>query len=503
MALNIADVPQWLINKLGPSEKTWVDGSIAPFLTKDFLKEVHDCFPDLPAAVKIKLLLSFLHIVRRNLDTLRPELESIIEMAINDEQDQWVSLTAEFLKTFPAKGEFNLNVLENSAVFNEMRNDIKKHLKKLADKNSELHFVPYEAELMNRKAFVATFGNIAPPQKHFTLKQKPKSATLRAEALAKASDPSKPRLQPGSLAPTRLKDASRAVDNSFQITPAAKRALAAGAMSRVQAAKVQALAVKSRSGVKLLDITEQPLGQEVGSKRRRKLVGVPVNAPGESSRDDDNAEIPGQLERPDSPDLGEQEKNTETAPSGSQDSATPLPHSPEMPPPLQPYQSVLAPGEPSSSSIPFASTSTGNVSPDRPPQQTAPHSAPGGTTQIVQATAVPLADLKNMKLSKEIQTAIAETFANANRVTRPEKILIINFIAGVRENPCPHLGPILTIRLSEHPTQTTLPDGREVDTLVEEYFHMNFATGEWKRLRKHKPLVKDPVVTPAQQPKTL
>ena len=33
---------------------------------------------------------------------------------------------------------------------------------------------------------------------------------------------------------------------------------------------------------------------------------------------------------------------------------------------------------------------------------------------------------------KEIQAAITETFANANRVTRPEKILIINFIAGVR-----------------------------------------------------------------------
>ena len=70
MALHIADVPQWLNNRLGSSEKTWVDGSIAPHLTRDLLKEIRGCFLDLPSSVKIKLLLSFLHIVRRNLETV-------------------------------------------------------------------------------------------------------------------------------------------------------------------------------------------------------------------------------------------------------------------------------------------------------------------------------------------------------------------------------------------------------------------------------------------------
>lgn len=119
---------------------------------------------------------------------MRPELESIIELAIKD-PDQWVSLTAEFLKYFPSKGEFNLNIIENSGMFHGMRNDIKKHLKRLADRSSDLQFVPYEAEFMNKKAFTATFGNVPPPVKHFTLKQKPKSATLRADALAKGMTP--------------------------------------------------------------------------------------------------------------------------------------------------------------------------------------------------------------------------------------------------------------------------------------------------------------------------
>ena len=33
-----------------------------------------------------------------------------------------------------------------------------------------------------------------------------------------------------------------------------------------------------------------------------------------------------------------------------------------------------------------------------------------------------------------------EMFRTANRVTRPEKALILGFMAGSRDNPCPHLG---------------------------------------------------------------
>ena len=33
-----------------------------------------------------------------------------------------------------------------------------------------------------------------------------------------------------------------------------------------------------------------------------------------------------------------------------------------------------------------------------------------------------------------------EMFRTANKVTRPEKALILGFMAGSRDNPCPHLG---------------------------------------------------------------
>ena len=36
-----------------------------------------------------------------------------------------------------------------------------------------------------------------------------------------------------------------------------------------------------------------------------------------------------------------------------------------------------------------------------------------------------------------------EMFRTANKVTRPEKALILGFMAGSRDNPCPHLGTSL------------------------------------------------------------
>lgn len=70
MSATIPDIPQWLLNKLGSSERTWVDGNIAPHLNKDVLKGIYDCFLELQPSLKIKLLLSILHIVRRNLETV-------------------------------------------------------------------------------------------------------------------------------------------------------------------------------------------------------------------------------------------------------------------------------------------------------------------------------------------------------------------------------------------------------------------------------------------------
>ena len=45
-----------------------------------------------------------------------------------------------------------------------------------------------------------------------------------------------------------------------------------------------------------------------------------------------------------------------------------------------------------------------------------------------------------MTLTKEQMLEAQEMFKTANKVTRPEKALILGFMAGSRDNPCPHLG---------------------------------------------------------------
>jgi negative elongation factor A len=72
----------------------------------------------------------------------------------------------------------------------------------------------------------------------------------------------------------------------------------------------------------------------------------------------------------------------------------------------------------------------------------APPPAPTASSQPVQAVAPPAAARRSLTLTKEQMMEAQEMFRTANRVTRPEKALILGFMAGSRDNPCPHLGQL-------------------------------------------------------------
>uniref|UniRef100_A0A8B9MHG8 Negative elongation factor A n=1 Tax=Accipiter nisus TaxID=211598 RepID=A0A8B9MHG8_9AVES len=90
---------------------------------------------------------------------------------------------------------------------------------------------------------------------------------------------------------------------------------------------------------------------------------------------------------------------------------------------------------------------------------------------------------------REQMYAAQEMFKTANKVTRPEKALILGFMAGSRENPCQEQGDIIQIKLSEHTEDLPKADGTGSTTmLVDTVFEMNYATGEWTRFKKYKPI---------------
>lgn len=49
--------------------------------------------------------------------------------------------------------------------------------------------LPLECQYLNKNALTTLAGPLTPPVKHFQLKRKPKSATLRAELLQKCECP--------------------------------------------------------------------------------------------------------------------------------------------------------------------------------------------------------------------------------------------------------------------------------------------------------------------------
>lgn len=87
--------------------------------------------------------------------------------------------------------------------------------------------------------------------------------------------------------------------------------------------------------------------------------------------------------------------------------------------------------------------------------------------------------------------AAQEMFRQSNKVTRPEKALILGFMAGARDNPCPQQGDIVTIRLSENTEMVAKEDGPGIQQpmMVDTFFEMNYATGEWRRYKKYKPIL--------------
>lgn len=119
------------------------------------------------------------------------------------------------------------------------------------------------------------------------------------------------------------------------------------------------------------------------------------------------------------------------------------------------------------------------------------------------------------ELQREQMLEAQEMFRTANKVTRPEKALILGFMAGSRgmsiflcidslylffiiliillilfvDNPCPKLGNIVTVMLSENIEEVTQSDGTTVPMLVETHFQMNYTNGEWKRIKKNRRIV--------------
>uniref|UniRef100_A0A1A9WY24 HDAg domain-containing protein n=1 Tax=Glossina brevipalpis TaxID=37001 RepID=A0A1A9WY24_9MUSC len=271
-----SDTSLWLHNKLGTSNDSWISGSICSQLNKEVLRNIKECFPDLQTQVKLKLLLSFFHIPRRLVEEWKTELEEVIEVAGLD-TELWVSMLAESMKTFPATSSLNTEISDyedTRPIFTEMVND----LRKLVAKHSDLGMLPLECQYLNKNALVSVVGQQPNPVKHFTIKRKPKSATLRTELLHKSADAqSSLKKASAPTIPLRSRGMPRKMTDTTPLKGIPSRMPTSGFRSPNVNPNNQQRPNLSRTpagrkdgGIKLIEFTEQPLGYAAAKKRKRE-----------------------------------------------------------------------------------------------------------------------------------------------------------------------------------------------------------------------------------------
>ncbi|XP_033633321.1 negative elongation factor A-like [Asterias rubens] len=533
-----SDTNLWLHNKLGDSEDLWSGiSSVSSQLQGDVLKNVFVCFQSLQPTVKLKMLMSILHMPRRNVDEFQVELNAIIHLARND-SDQWVSIVGDILHTYPSTGSLNLEIEEDHQFVAEVLYDLRKHLSK-TDSNSLL---PLECQYLNKNALNQLVGMQAPPVKHFALKRKPKSAALRAELLQKSAEAAQQTKKQVGASTVPTKNRTRKMDDSVPLKGIPKATpgfRAAPALPRTIPIN-RRMAFNREGGTKLLDITDQPLGgNNREAKKRKKQAELEAQEQAKKDKEAAQAATPDYAAAFMSPASVKPATTTNpldkldepSVPSYAPAATTSKPNKPtssllkgfDQPTPSlstktardnlqhQLQQSLEQSGFNLQNPNPVPGP-TATPTPQNPASQPAPATpsypqtgaigVPSGTPLgtvgeapgLAPSTASTMttgsgAQKKALSLTRDQMVAAQEMFRQSNKVTRPEKALILGFMAGARDNPCPQQGEIVTIRLSENREMVPQAEGSGADDMVvDTYFEMNYSTGKWKRYKKYKPL---------------
>ncbi|KAL5960490.1 Negative elongation factor A [Taenia solium] len=146
------------------------------------------------------------------------------------------------------------------------------------------------------------------------------------------------------------------------------------------------------------------------------------------------------------------------------------------------------------------------------PRPTQPPIAPataGGAKQLLPqpAQAQPTPPLTQPKekihLTSTQLTSIQTLFQGANRLTRPDKAIILSFFSGKRVNPQPEGGTALRIRLSEYRERVIdAASGKVMDVAAETFIHLDYATGKFERVKSYRTLPPEQLMALPVQPKT-
>ncbi|KAL8616558.1 hypothetical protein ACOMHN_036590 [Nucella lapillus] len=293
------DTAHWLQNKLGLTDDLWSGRTICAQLNVERLQNIKECFPALFPHVKVKLLLSFLHLPRRNIEQWQEELKDIIDLALSETntgsldkggmEDSWVTMVAKILRHYPRTGTLNLGLEEDSDYFRQML----EALRRTAEKAGSSSMLPLEFQYLNKKALDHTTGQIPQFTRYFQIKRKPKSATLRADIVSKSNEvaANKKKNMPNSV-PIKSRSFLKKMDTTtpmkgipsrappsskFHSSPSSSKnpppsgpSVTVTPLGNTWVTNRPGAHQRKEGGVKFLDIGEQPVGAREAKKRKRQ-----------------------------------------------------------------------------------------------------------------------------------------------------------------------------------------------------------------------------------------
>jgi len=509
---------KFINNKFG--DENWVPLQINSLIRDDNIRMYLDCFTLLSPQVKIRVLMSMLHLAEARMEKLEDHFGTLVGLSLNDD-DPWVKVTACILRYFPANRQINKQL-----DFPNARAIIAQMAARLDDTSSKL--LPLECRIASKSVTAQICPRAATRviEKHFQLKRKPKSAALRADLLQRSVEAAAQTRRSSSNQKMTMQrshsDAKCDDDGPGPFMPiASKRRIGStsgggsggaggggvGGGSTVHGNDRGRLTFKGREGgTKMIEISDAPSMKKEKKRKSKKEKEQPENAdsdenavtkrrresassqgsvspkPSAASRRRNSSvssgpfEEGGQKKRRNSGAYDSSDSASSTSPYRGKKQAAYYPAvasfsgeaSYRLNFETQPQQATAAPPPPIAFSIAVPPSAT---APTAPQQEQQPAPAP---------TSAATAAEPNLTLSND-QMVLAQDLFQYPLLSQEDKSTILRFLAanGQLPNPNPALGSVHRYSLNEQ--LESLVDGRQVK--VEEVFELNYETGQYQKCR--------------------
>lgn len=467
------DLVKWLDNKLGDTNELWSGRQAASLLSREMLVELETCFQSLESHVKLKIVLAIPHLSYRLMTMWKGPLINLLELARRD-ADDWIETVADMYRDYPSRRSINPVPSNPSSYFcktlDELRRIIQKH-----STDGNLRLLPLDTNVVSQSAIKARYGlGEIDVRKHFNLRRRAKSSTLKADLVKSAEQGANPakNAKSGVMStsfPIRMRSTARKPNNDLPMRgiPAVNTCkLSAGFTNEPR--KFQRQLTKREGGAKLIDIDEIPHAlkkrrreQEAEEKAKRLIEKEEMRKKLQAERVEKEARRAAAVAARVSGDP--EKKNSSTLVAVPSTSTA-----------VQPEAAVSVPVEappPSEEKPSYADVR------ERPTMGCAERAVP-----------TPLLPSKVEQRDASMRRQCDQMLNSANVLDAQGHRMVAAFMAGNKVHPFPHMGDVVTLKLSETYEDETRADGSTLKHRVETYFQMDYRTGEWKRLRKTRAL---------------